>query len=628
MKLKSISKFLMWETMIILGLLVIIGGGMLVSANYGLTYTSNAQLVLPTLPPPTATPTASPPPVAAAQLPPEAAPAAGAGIISTADQSEAWQWVETAASPTDLGQSYLYMILRDGTVYHGPMQFDLTFIPPGSTVIMTEIPEPGDVNSNFALNSLPGEIGSMTDAESDFTDSPQEIVFKAGQQQLVEQNLQASNLMSFNLANLFPEGWFSMPDSSPDPFPAEPTVAVDTPAPTATYVVVTSTAAPENLMTAVAIAPTATWLAETQGTPTPLPENWVTPWAVTATPTPVNEATAQFRLAEATAAAKLYGTPTPLPPNVVLATPRPTATATPSPTATPVLIPCEGELPPASPTPAATLEPQPAIPAELIGKIAFKSDRTGQEEIYVINPDGSGLALLTDRWPYNAAQLSDTFSVDGRFRVFTKDAIRYKNVDDPYSDGVVGRRDDVPALYWYDSMYNVEEQLTHFGAGIAYEAVWSPTAEKIAFVSNDSGNDEIWAVNRDGSNLLQLTSDDFNWWDKHPSWSPDGSQLVFWSNRTGHGQIWVMNADGSGLFSLSRTGFNDWDPVWIKSAGVSGETLAQHIPYDGPYNPAGADRSCHDFESQAEAQAFYLAAGGPYRDPHRLDYNSDGLACN
>jgi hypothetical protein len=627
MKFKSISKFLLWESMIILGLLVIIGGGMLVSANYGLTYTSDAQLILPTLPP-TTTPMPTPSPVAAAQIQPEAIPVAAGGIVSTADGTDTMQWVETAQAEADLAQSYLYMILRDGTVFHGPMQFDLTFIPPGSTVIMTEIPEGGDTNSNFAINILPGEIGSLSDAETEYQDGAQKIVFKAGQQQLIEQNLQASHLLSFNLANLFPEGLFSMPDNDLSAFPAEPTVQVETPDPTATYVIITSTPAPENLMTAVAIAPTADWLAETYGTPTPLPENWVTPRAVTATPTPANEATAQFRRAEATAAAQLYGTPTPLPSHVVLATPRPAATPTPTATATPVLIPCEGELPPASPTPAATLEPLPAIPAELIGKIAFKSDRTGQEEIYVINPDGSGLALLTDRWPYNVANLTDAFSVDGRFRVFTKDAIRYKNIDDPYSDGVVGRRDDVPALYWYDSLYQVEEQLTHFGAGIAYEGVWSPTAEKIAFVSSDSGNDEIWVVNRDGSNLLQLTRDDFNWWDKHPSWSSDGSQLVFWSNRTGHGQIWVMNADGNELFSLSRTGFNDWDPVWIKSSGVSVDVLTQHIPYDGIFNPTGADRSCRDFDNQAVAQAFYLAAGGPYRDPHRLDYNNDGVACN
>jgi hypothetical protein len=39
------------------------------------------------------------------------------------------------------------------------------------------------------------------------------------------------------------------------------------------------------------------------------------------------------------------------------------------------------------------------------------------------------------------------------------------------------------------------------------------------------------------------------------------------------------------------------------------------------------DRNCDDFASQAEAQAFFLAQGGPSRDPHGLDADNDGIAC-
>jgi TolB protein len=127
----------------------------------------------------------------------------------------------------------------------------------------------------------------------------------------------------------------------------------------------------------------------------------------------------------------------------------------------------------------------------------------------------------------------------------------------------------VPALFFFDFYYKVEEQITQFGADdghqpIAYEPAWSPAAEQIAFVSNQSANDEVWVINHDGSGARQLTWDQHDWWDKSPSWSPDGSKIVFWSNRTGNRQIWVMDADGNNLHSLSRTGFNDWDPVWIK----------------------------------------------------------------
>lgn len=48
---------------------------------------------------------------------------------------------------------------------------------------------------------------------------------------------------------------------------------------------------------------------------------------------------------------------------------------------------------------------------------------------------------------------------------------------------------------------------------------------------------------------------------------------------------------------------------------------------DLPYDPFGPDRDCGDFSSQAEAQRFYEAAGGPASDPHRLDGDNDGVAC-
>jgi hypothetical protein len=353
---------------------------------------------------------------------------------------------------------------------------------------------------------------------------------------------------------------------------------IPTATPTATYILITATPTPESIFVAATLSAASTAQARTVGTATPLPDNWVTPIVVTSTPTPANFATAQIIDLLATVQAFTTGTPTPTPANVVTATP------------TPVFILLDGELPPMTPTPTPTLNPR-KMPPELIGKIAFKSNRSGQEEIYLINPDGSGLALLTDRWPYQLALDRDVYSSDQRFRVFVKDAIINTSLAVPIQV-------KLPAIFFYDALYNVEEQVTRFNPsligfpigwatgidcgtiqdelngphclGLAYEPAWSPTAEKIAFVSNDSGNDEIWVANRDGSDTLQLTRDDHNWWDKHPSWSPDGSQIVFWSNRTGNWQIWVMNVDGSNLYSLSRTGFNDWDPVWIKYPDMSG----------------------------------------------------------
>ncbi len=335
---------------------------------------------------------------------------------------------------------------------------------------------------------------------------------------------------------------------TPTPLPTD----VWTATPSPTYVIVTSTPTPENVFTVVALAATATRVAATTGTYTPAPENWVTPIIVAPSPTPANTATAVYQNTLATAEAMAYGTPTPTPMNVWTVTP------------TPIFVLLEGGILTPSPTPTPTATPR-SIPSELVGKIAFVSDRAGGEDplVFLVDPDGSNLALLTDRWPYDLALARDAYSPDQRLRVFVKDAIIDTGVEDSFGN-VVPVQLRVPALFFYDSYYKVEGQITHFGAGIAYEPAWSPTADQIAFVSDDSGNDEIWVINRDGSGARQLTRDRYSWWDKHPSWSPDGSKIVFWSNRTGNRQIWVMDADGSNLYSLSRAGFNDWNPVWIK----------------------------------------------------------------
>ena len=45
------------------------------------------------------------------------------------------------------------------------------------------------------------------------------------------------------------------------------------------------------------------------------------------------------------------------------------------------------------------------------------------------------------------------------------------------------------------------------------------------------------------------------------------------------------------------------------------------------YDPFGPDRNCSDFSTHEEAQAFFIAAGGPESDPHNLDGDNDGIAC-
>jgi dipeptidyl aminopeptidase/acylaminoacyl peptidase len=66
-------------------------------------------------------------------------------------------------------------------------------------------------------------------------------------------------------------------------------------------------------------------------------------------------------------------------------------------------------------------------------------------------------------------------------------------------------------------------------------------AGRVAFVSSRDGDDEIFTMNADGSDVRQLTANAAA--DTRPDWSPDGTKIVFESNRDGNSEIYVMNAD-------------------------------------------------------------------------------------
>jgi endonuclease YncB( thermonuclease family) len=62
-------------------------------------------------------------------------------------------------------------------------------------------------------------------------------------------------------------------------------------------------------------------------------------------------------------------------------------------------------------------------------------------------------------------------------------------------------------------------------------------------------------------------------------------------------------------------------------AALLGLVATMLVSFSAPAGATFADRDCGDFPSQAAAQNFFLANGGPANDPHRLDDEGDGIAC-
>lgn len=322
--------------------------------------------------------------------------------------------------------------------------------------------------------------------------------------------------------------------------------------PTPTFVIITNTPTPNSASALLAWAVAEATRVSRDGPPTAIPPGFITATPrfiiATSTPTPENGATAQAIRVLATVVALTTGTYTPMPPVI---TPTPTATAT-----APPLV--------AALTPTPTRTPAPGvIPDELRGMIVFRSDRLGSDGFFVLDPacvfraggcTDADVRLLTDPYPYALAREAEPRAADG----YRTAVVRLENVADAQGDG-----EQVARVFVQDSRYNGLRRLSPF-AGAAYDPAWSPVDDRVALVSTDPGNDEIFVINADGSGLRRLTSNSWEW-DKHPTWSPDGQHILFYSNRdTGRRQLWIMKADGSEQRAVSNSQFNDWDPIWIK----------------------------------------------------------------
>ncbi len=100
-----------------------------------------------------------------------------------------------------------------------------------------------------------------------------------------------------------------------------------------------------------------------------------------------------------------------------------------------------------------------------------------------------------------------------------------------------------------------EAKVIRKGHALEVQPRFSPDGKKIVFTSDAGGGDNIWFMNKDGSNAQQITKEDFRLLN-NPIWMPDGQYIVarkhFTSRRSaGAGELWMYHISGGSGIQLT-----------------------------------------------------------------------------
>lgn len=215
---------------------------------------------------------------------------------------------------------------------------------------------------------------------------------------------------------------------------------------------------------------------------------------------------------------------------------------------------------------------------EIVGRSTKLWDPQGEVEKDIIlgyGPDSGGYdKFISDNliiWDYAKTDFSDRFNEDPTFP-FPDGTIAFTG-SDSYPDGMDiyimnGNGSDIRPF--------IVDQANDLSPS------FSPDGEKLAFISDRSGQWAIYIINTDGTDFHKVPDSEFSFHgdivNNAVNWSPDSQKLVYLATDS-TGGMGIINLDGSGKTILTTNGVGDdfYNIVYGVSWGVTSDELIVHM---------------------------------------------------
>ncbi|HKP70409.1 MAG TPA: DUF5050 domain-containing protein [Pyrinomonadaceae bacterium] len=208
----------------------------------------------------------------------------------------------------------------------------------------------------------------------------------------------------------------------------------------------------------------------------------------------------------------------------------------------------------------------------------------GVEDI-VWHPSGDSMLVIATENVYLPGQIWELGYPSGKYRRLTNDLYGHYSLSIT-ADGrsiVAGEVSSKSAVWVSPDLKPENAKAIMPATGDTWGLSWTADG-RIAYISDQTGDAEVWIMNADGSDAKPVTNDRI--FKLNPTASPDGRYIVFTSSQKG-GQLVRVDTSGANLLVLTKSIGADnasvsLDGKWVLySAYLEGVPRIMRVPIDG-----------------------------------------------